>query len=228
MTGTPQVAIIRPLSTHGPPGYGHELRLYPPRAAVVVVDVQRFFVESLPFEGMRRAIGPIARFLPIARAAGMVVVHVKSEFRADMADAGRPGSRTRQMMESVGPGLRKGSDGAEIVPELAPLPGDLVVVKRRFSGFADTELHPLLAARGIETLVFAGGTTTVCVESTLRDAVFHDYNPLLLSDCTADMTDELHASAVARIDAFFGWVCTSVELAAMLSSDRAGIRAANG
>jgi ureidoacrylate peracid hydrolase len=228
MTGTSQVAIIRPLSSNGPPGYGHELRLEPTRTAVVVVDVQRYFVESLPFEGMRRAIRPIARFLPIARAGGIVVVHVKSEFRADMADAGRPGSRTRQMMDSVGHGLAKGSGGAEIVPELAPLPEDLVVVKRRFSGFADTELHALLAARGIETLVFAGGTTTVCVESTLRDAVFHDYNPLLLSDCTADMSDELHASAVARIDAFFGWVCTSVELAAMLSSDGAGIRAVSG
>ena len=131
------------------------------------------------------------------------------------------------MMDSVGHGLVRGGQGADIVPELAPQPEDLIVVKRRFSGFVDTDLHALLCARRIETLVFTGGTTTVCVESTLRDAVFRDYNPVLLSDCTADISDELHASAVARIDMFFGWVCTSVALAAMLTADSAGIRAAS-
>jgi ureidoacrylate peracid hydrolase len=227
MTRKPPVATIRPLSRGGPPGYGHDLCVEPARTAVVIVDVQRFFVEAMPFEAMNRAIEPIARLLPIARAAGMTVVHVKSEFRADMEDAGRPGSRTRQMMDSVGQGLVHGGRGADIVAELTPQPEDLVVVKRRFSGFVDTDLHALLSARRIETLLFAGGTTTVCVESTLRDSVFLDYNPVLLSDCTADMSDELHASAVTRIDLFFGWVCTSVELATMLAADGAGIRAAS-
>ena len=227
MTRKAPAATIRPLSRGGPPGYGHDLHVDPARTAVVIVDVQRFFVDAMPFEAMRRAIAPIARFLPTARASGMTVVHVKSEFRADMADAGRPGSRTRQMMDSVGQGLVRGGQGADIVPELTPQPEDLVVVKRRFSGFVDTDLHALLSARRTETLLFTGGTTTVCVESTLRDAVFRDYNPVLLSDCTADMSDELHASAVARIDMFFGWVCTSVELAAMLAPDSAGIRAAS-
>ena len=221
---TRETAIsIPPRSSDGPPGYGHDLVLEPRSTAIVIVDVQRFFVESTPFEGMRSAIQPIARLLPAARAAGMTVVHVKSEFRSDMVDAGRPGSRTRQMMDSVGSGLVQGGRGAEIVPELAPHAQDLVVIKKRFSGFADTTLHTALSARGVDTLVFAGGTTTVCVESTLRDAVFLEYNCLVLSDCTADMNDALHQSALARIDLFFGWISSSDQLLAGL---RRGDRAA--
>jgi ureidoacrylate peracid hydrolase len=160
---------------------------------------------------------PIAGFLDVARSAGLLIAHVRSAFAHDMADAGRPGSRTRQMMDSVGSGLVEGTPGAEIVSALQPQADDLVVVKKRFSGFYDTELHDLLKARGIDTLIFAGGTTTVCVESTLRDAMFLEYNCVLLSDCTADLDDALHESAVARVDMFFGWVCASTELTAALT-----------
>jgi ureidoacrylate peracid hydrolase len=218
---------IRPRSPNGPPGYGAELVLEPRSTAVLIVDVQRYFVESLPFEAMQRAIEPIARLLPAARNAGMTVVHVKTEFRADLADAGRPGSRTRQMMDSVASGLVRGSRGAEIVPALSPAPQDLVVIKKRFSGFAGTELHALLAARGIESVILAGGTTTVCVESTLRDALFLEYNAVLLADCTADMSDALHESALARIDHFFGWVTTSSELLVALLRDPGDARSAS-
>ena len=214
---------IRPRLSNGPPGYGRDLVIDPKATAVVIVDVQRFFVESLRFEAMTRAIRPIAGLLPVARSAGMTVAHVKSEFRSDMADAGRPGSRTRQMMDSVADGLVEGSRGAEIVPELTPLAQDLVVIKKRFSGFTNTNLHSLLSVRGIESLVFVGGTTTVCVESTVREAVFHEYNPVVLADCTADMTEDLHESALTRIDMFFGWVSTSTELLAALSSGRTAL-----
>jgi ureidoacrylate peracid hydrolase len=225
MKPQPAHISIGPRANRGPPGYGQILPLDPRRSAVVIVDVQKYFVEALPFAAMGRVVEPIARFLPAARESGMRVVHVKSEFLPDLADAGRPGSRTRQMMDSVGNGLVQGARTAEIVSELAPQASDLVVVKKRFSGFADTELHAQLSALRIETLVFAGGTTTVCVESTLRDAMFLEYNCVLLSDCTADLDEALHESAVARIDMFFGWVCTSTELAAGFAG-RAAARAA--
>jgi biuret amidohydrolase len=139
---TQETAIsIPPRSSDGPPGYGHDLVLEPRCAAIVIVDVQRLFVEAAPFEAVRKAIQPIVRLLPAARAAGMTVVHVKTEFRSDMADAGRPGSRTRQMVDSLGFGLVQGSGGAEIVSELAPHAHDLVVIKKRFGGFTDTTLH---------------------------------------------------------------------------------------
>lgn len=129
----------------------------PLSTAILTIDMQRFFVESLPFEGMQRAIVPIARLLPAARKAGMSVVHVKTEFAPDGSDAGRPGSRTRQMMAAVAEGLAHGSAGAELVPRLAPLPQDAVVIKKRFSGFAGTNLHELLVARRIESLLLVGG-----------------------------------------------------------------------
>lgn len=209
---------IRPRAKSGPPGYGSALEVDLERSALVVVDVQNHFVDSLPFAAMGRIVEPLARFVAAARDAGIQVVHVRSAFRPDMQDAGRLGSRTRQMMDSLGNGLVEGTRGAEIVAALTPRPGELVVVKKRFSGFSNTDLHASLAARGLETLLFAGGTTTVCVESTLRDAMFLGYNCVLLADCTADLDDSLHERALERIDMFFGWVCYSKELMPALAT----------
>ncbi len=210
---------IPPRASGGPPGYGQALRLEPSTSALLVIDMQRFFVEAVPFEAMRRVVPSIARILAAARVAGMTIVHLKTEFRADMADAGRPGSRTRQMMESTGGGLAQGDSGAEIVSALAPAPSDLVVVKKCFSGFAATDLHDVLTRHRIATLLLAGGTTTVCVESTLRDGMFLGYNPVLLADCTADMSPALQESALQRVDMFFGWVCDSSDLLPWLTGD---------
>lgn len=93
------------------------------------------------------------------------------------------------MMAAVFEGLVRGSPGAQLVRRSSPLPDDAVVVKKRFSAFAGTNLHELLLARRIESLLLVGGTTTVCVESTLRDAMFLEYNGVVLADCTADMTE---------------------------------------
>lgn len=116
--------------------------------------------------------------------------------------------------------LLQGRPTAEIVPELSPHLSDVVVTKTRFSGFWGTNLHEILKSRKIESLVFAGGTTTVCVESTLRDALFLEFNSLVLSDCTADITQELHESALLRMELFFGWVCGSEDLIALLEPAR--------
>jgi len=200
----------------------------PARTAVVIVDVQRFFVDTPPFAAMQQIVPRIACLLPFARAAGMTVVHLKTEFRPNMEDAGRPGSRTRQMMNGLGGGgadenpLVHGRQTADLVPELSPEPRDVVVTKTRFSGFWGTTLNEVLRARNIESLIFTGGTTTVCVESTMRDAMFLEYNSLVLSDCTVDMSQELQDSALARIELFFGWVCSSEELISALQIVKGG------
>ena len=92
----------------------------------------------------------------------------------------------------------------------------MIVTKTWFSGFWDSDLDRTHRPRGVESIIFAGGTTTVCVESTVRDAVFLEYYPVVLSDCTQDMSPELHDSALNRAEMFFGWVCASTELAAAL------------
>jgi ureidoacrylate peracid hydrolase len=194
-----------------PPGMGGPLRIEPGHTAVITVDVQRYFLETPPFAAMSVLMPPLAVFLDEARAAGLSVVHVKTEFRTGMADAGRQGSRTRQMMDGLGIGLVLGSPAAELAAGLRQ-PSDVVVTKTRFSGFAATDLAEVLRKRRIETLIFAGGTTTVCVESTVREAVFLEYNALVLSDCTGDLSSDLHESALRRIDIFFGWVCNSSDL----------------
>ncbi len=74
----------------------------------------------------------------------------------------------------------------DIVPELAPEAGNVVLYKNRFSGFYETNLDQILKTRSIKTLIFTGCTTSVCVESTSRDAMFRDYVCLLLADCTAE------------------------------------------
>jgi ureidoacrylate peracid hydrolase len=201
-----------------PPGMGRPLVIDPVRTAVVIVDVQRYFIETAPFSAMQAILQPLAQFLPTARRAGMPVVHVRTEFDPDMTDAGRPGSRTRVMMDSLGTALVRGNRLADIAPQLNPDASDISVTKTRFSGFWRSNLDEVLRTRGIDSLIFAGGTTTVCVESTLRDAVFLEYNPLVLSDCTQDMSPELHESALRRVEMFFGWVCASTDLAAALQA----------
>jgi ureidoacrylate peracid hydrolase len=223
MSSTSQVTVDRgvisvaprPMADR-PPGMGRPLVMTPIRTAVVVVDMQRYFLETPPFSGMRTILEPTAAFLVAARQAGLAVVHVRSEFSEGMENAGRIGSRTRAMMDSLGTGLVHGSPLADIAPELRRAAEDIVVTKTRFSGFCHTDLDSVLRKRQIDTLIFAGGTTTVCVESTLRDALFLEYNALVLADCTEDMTPDLHRSALQRIDMFFGWVCESTELVAAL------------
>jgi ureidoacrylate peracid hydrolase len=102
-----------------------------------------------------------------------------------------------------------GSWSTEIVAELAPAPTDIVLRKTRFSAFAGTNLHAILRGLGIQTLVMAGEATSVCVESTVRDAVFLDYNCLTLTDCTAEVFGrEVHEAALGRLGTLFGATLT--------------------
>jgi ureidoacrylate peracid hydrolase len=102
----------------------------------------------------------------------------------------------------------------DILAELTPEPGDLIVVKHRFSGFFETNLDALLKDLGVTTLVFTGCTTSVCVESTLRDAFFRDYRCLVLADCTAEpighgLERSNHDASLFLIQLMFGWVSDS-------------------
>ena len=113
----------------------------------------------------------------------------------------------------------------QIVADLAPRAEDLFVSKRRCSGFFATELDRLLREAGIDTLIFTGATTSVCVESTLRDAFYRDYRCILLSDCTAEpiggeFSRSNHEASLLVIEALFGWVTESASLLSALGEDR--------
>jgi ureidoacrylate peracid hydrolase len=93
-----------------------------------------------------------------------------------------------------------------------PEPEDIIVEKFRYSAFADTCLNAALRAHGTETVIIAGVTTDVCVDTTVRDAFMHDYGVILLSDCTAASTPERHRHTVGILDAFFARCVTSGEV----------------
>jgi ureidoacrylate peracid hydrolase len=153
--------------------------------------------------------------------------------RPDLSDAGPEGSPHRIKHMAFRPGERvptpDGGEGAilvdgtwntDIVAELAPAPGDVVVSKHRFSGFFETDLDLVLRTLEVTNLIVVGWTTSICVESTVRDAMFRDFVCVTLADCTAEPVGREHArsnhEASLTMLGLFGWVSSSSELEAAL------------
>jgi ureidoacrylate peracid hydrolase len=217
------------------------------RTAVVVVDMQNdfgaeggmFARAGIPTAAIAAAVYRIAQVLDAARRAGMTVVYLTMQFEPDLSDAGAPNAPNFLKHKPLGLGevvaapdgresrtLVKGTWGTEILPELTPEGGDIVVPKHRYSGFFETKLDAILRERGIDSLVFTGCTTSVCVDSTLRDAFYRDYRCLLLSDCTAepigsDLARSNHEASLLVIETLFGWVSDSRSLLLALEQDHA-------
>ncbi len=219
------------------------LRLEPSRTAVIVVDMQNDFGAEagmfdragIPIFGIQTAVAPTARVLDAARGAGIQIVYLKMQFEPDLSNAGDADAPNFIIHRRLGVGdpvqapdgregriLIRDTWNTEILPELAPQDGDLVVSKHRYSGFFETNLDAILRERGIASLIFTGCTTSVCVESTVRDAFFRDYRCLLLEDCTAepiggDLARSNHEASVLVIETLFGWVSDSTAFEAALS-----------
>jgi len=204
-------------------------------SAVVVVDMQNAFatkggmldLAGVDTSGAARVVSAIRLLLDAARHAGMCVAYLQMAYKPDLSNAGGPGSPNPRkelamcMMgrhaEWKGKLLTEGTWDCAIVDELAPAAGDLVIVKTRYSGFAGTPLDAQLRARGIRHLFFTGIATNVCVESTLRDAYFLEYWPVLVGDCTMQAgPPNLQEATMYNVESFFGWTCTSQALLAPL------------
>ena len=210
--------------------------------AVIVVDMQNDFGAEggmfdragIPISGIQAVVAPTARVLAAARGAGIQIVYLKMQFEPDLSNAGGPDAPTFVIHRRLGVGdpvqapdgregriLIKDTWNTDILPALAPQDGDIVVSKHRFSGFFETNLDAILRERGITSLIFTGCTTSVCVESTLRDAFFRDYRCLLLEDCAAepiggDLARSNHEASVLVIATLFGWVSESAAFEAAL------------
>jgi ureidoacrylate peracid hydrolase len=215
------------------------LALDPRHTAVLVVDMQNDFGSEgglfaragIDIAPIQAVVDPITRVLTAARRAGLPVIYLKMEFRPDLSDLGGPDSPNAIKHRLFGVGqtvtapdgsegrfLIKGTWNTEIVEELVPQDGDIVVSKQRFSGFYGTELDTILKTLGVKNLVFTGCTTSVCVESTLRDAAFRDYRCVLLADCTAepigaDLPRSNHDATLLITELLFGWVSDSASFA---------------
>ncbi|KQT53167.1 cysteine hydrolase [Aureimonas sp. Leaf454] len=190
---------------------------------LIVIDMQRDFLEhggfgeSLGNDVTRlQAIVPAtARLIQGFRAAGRPVIHTRECHRPDLSDCppaklarGRPGLRIGDegAMRRI---LVKGEPGAEIVPELFPEPGETVIDKPGKGAFYATGLGDVLSAGGITQLVFAGVTTEVCVQTTMREANDRGFECLLAEDATESYFPEFKRAAIEMITAqgaIVGWV----------------------
>jgi ureidoacrylate peracid hydrolase len=207
----------------------------PARTAVIVVDVQHDFgAKSGTFDRagidlsmIQRAIGPTAKILATARKAGVKIVYLKMGFRPHLSDLGPADApnRMRHLRFGVGETMHS-PDGTEsqilirdtwntdILPELAPQANDVVLYKHRFSGFYQTDLDTILKRLGITFLIVTGCTTSICAESTVRDAMFRDYACVVLEDCTGEPIEHGlprsdHDASLFVIQTLFGWVARS-------------------
>lgn len=215
------------------------------KTAVLVVDMQNdcgssgglFARNGIDISGIRATIAPTARVLASARRAGLPVVYIKAGVRSGFSDLFQPGSPLRDRWLAYGAGdpvqapdgrpsrvLIRDTWNTDVIDELKPEPGDIEVYKHGYSAFHETELDAVLKGLGVKYLIVTGCTTSVCVESTIRDAHSRDYYCILLEDCTAEPIGQSAAGYIGvpggtrgsnyeatllLIQTIFGWVSNS-------------------
>lgn len=219
------------------------------RSAALVVDMQNDFAAKggmfdragIDISVNRSAAEPTSRALASMRKAGIGAIYLKMGFKPDLSDLGPPDSpnRMKHLPLAVGspvttPDGRQGrilvrdTWNTDILDELKPQTGDLLMYKTRYSGFYGTQLDSVLKERAVKWLFITGCTTSVCVESTLRDAMFRDYSCVLLADCTAEPIGQEfartnHEASLLVIQTLFGWVSDSAEVIRALDMQLAHI-----
>ena len=210
------------------------LELDPQRAALIVVDMQNDFASpggmfdaaGIDIGGISAVERALPRVLRTARDAEIPVVYLKMEHAPDLSDVGGADAphRIKHVPMGVGDGrtLIRDTWNTRILDSLTPEPGDHVVSKHRYSGFFETELDDVLRGLGAKYLIVTGCTTSICVESTVRDAMFRDYSCLVLEDCTAEPIGT-HESSLKVIERLFGWVTTSAAVCEALARQSAPV-----
>ena len=213
----------------------YEFTLDPARTALVVIDMQRDFLEDGGFGAglgndvslLSKVVEPLSRVLDAARATGMTVVHTREGHRPDLTDcppAKLARGRLEQGIGDLGPKGRilvRGEEGHDIIDDLAPLPGEVVLDKPGKGAFYATDLELMLHNRAITSLVVTGVTTEVCVHTTVREANDRGFECLVLEDCVGSYFPEFHEVGLKMIAAqggIFGWVAPSAALLSALGA----------
>lgn len=196
-------------------------RLDAKRTALLVIDMQNAFVApGAPIEvpAARAIVAPINRLAAALRERRVPVIWVMHENQKGGRDWAAffdafvaPGKR-----EAAAAALEAGSPLQALWPELEVAPGDLRVAKNRYSAFIKNDFQRILEQRGIDTLLIAGTKTNVCCESTARDAMMLDFKVVLLSDCTAALSDDEQRATLENVIQQFGDVRTADEALALL------------
>jgi nicotinamidase-related amidase len=206
----------------------------PARLALIVIDMQRDFIEPGGFGAalgndvslLKKIVPTVARLIEVFRAAGLAIIHTRECHKPDLSDCppakrgrGKPSLRIGDP-GPMGRILIAGEPGADIVPELAAKPREIVLDKPGKGAFYATPLSSLLSERAITHLVFAGVTTEVCVQTTMREANDRGFECLLAEDATESYFPEFKKAALAMIraqGAIVGWTATVDQIAAALN-----------
>jgi ureidoacrylate peracid hydrolase len=212
----------------------------PSKTALIVVDMQNgycspggYFSElGVDLAPTQSVIPAIAELIRVSRSGGMQVIWFQNGWDAEQKEAGGPGSVNqlkgnslklmRKRPELYGKLLTKGGWDYELVKELKPESSDIIIQKPRYSGFTGTQLESILRSRRIETLLVCGVATNVCVESTIRDAYFKEFFPVLVRDaCYQAGPDFIQQATIYNVEQFFGWTATVGDIAAACAVERA-------
>lgn len=212
--------------------------------AVIVVDMQNdfgseggmFHRAGFDISIIQRAVAPTGKVLAAARHHRIPIIYLKMAFKADLSDAGPVDSPNYARHQMLGIGtVVQAPDGSEsrilirdtwnteILTEIAPEASDVVLYKHRFSGFFETELDTILRQLGSKHLIITGCTTSICVEATIRDAMFRDYSCILLEDCTGEpighgFERSNHDASLLNIQVLLGWTSSSEEFIRAIDS----------
>lgn len=218
-----------------------QLELKSGQCAFIIIDMENDFlskegmfdIKKANLEEARACVAPTAAVARAFRQHGIKVIYTQHQFRSDLSDVHRTWSEIYQKSRApIGPGSLVGPKGqkvgylvrdtwnTEIIPELAPEKDDIIIDgKRTHTAFYHTDLEMILRTRNIDTLFFSGVTTSVCVESTLRDAFHRDFRCILLKDCVWEKSPDLQKATEKVVMLHFGYVTSSKEVLAALAEE---------
>jgi len=213
------------------------IHIVPSQTAVIVVDLQNGYASEGGYRSIlgqdvsnsRAVIANSARLIECARRSGVSIIFLKNGWDPELKTAGgeaspnwhksNPLKLMRNRPELSGKILTHDTWDYEFVDEMKPGPDDIVVPKARYSGFCGTALDSILRSRNIRTLLFVGIATNVCVESTIREAYHREFFCVLVSDATTQSGPTfIQEATLYNVERFLGWVTTTTEICAALSS----------
>lgn len=183
------------------------------KPALLLVDLMRaYFTPGSPLDlGSTSAVDTSGQLLVAARAHGVPVVHTAVHYRAGAVDAGHFIHKVAALglLADDQPGEMR-----ELMPQVAPLPGEVIIIKQYASAFFGTSLASTLLALGVDTVVIAGVSTSGCIRASATDAMQHGFRPMVVADGCADRSQELHRSNLRDLDAKYADVVDSANVLA--------------
>lgn len=198
--------------------------------ALLVIDMQNDFLDGggyfarrgLDVARLRQAVEPMANLIQ-ALPGEVRVVYTVQVYEPDGSDDLQQAHRVKpaRLARSIGEvPVTRGSWGAQIVPALSPRPRDLVIAKRRFDAFYQTDLEFMLRCWQVKTLLVSGVVADVCVETTLRSAYVRDFDVVFANQCAAAWTEEDFLRTVSAVESHFGVSRTNAQIIAALGTAR--------